>query len=84
MIVFQVSLNFDPVKEILKIQRQIYILMKKVINIKCLLLKKVMNSVVNLFKRFSKKGKDVIKIGNAGIDVANDRKIKEAVTAGVL
>ena len=43
-----------------------------------------MNSVVNLFKRFSKKGKDVIKIGNAGIDVANDRKIKEAVTAGVL
>ena len=31
MIVFQVSLNFDPVKEILKIPRHIYILMKKVI-----------------------------------------------------
>ena len=31
MIVFQVSLNFDPVKEILKIQCHIYILMKKVI-----------------------------------------------------
>ena len=84
MVVFQVSLNFDPVKKILKVQRQIYILMKKVINIKCLLLKKVMNSVVNLFIRFSKKGKDVIKIGNSGIDVANDLKIKEAATAGVL
>ena len=34
MIVFQVSLNFDPVKEILKIQSQIYILMKKVIILK--------------------------------------------------
>ena len=31
MIVFQVSLNFDPVKEILKIRCQIYMLMKKVI-----------------------------------------------------
>ena len=31
MIVFQVLLNFDPVKEILKMQCQIYILMKKVI-----------------------------------------------------
>ena len=31
MIVFQVSLNFDPTKEILLIRRQIYILMKKVI-----------------------------------------------------
>ena len=31
MILFQVSLNFDPVKEILKIQCHIYILMKKVI-----------------------------------------------------
>ena len=31
MIAFQVSLNFDPAKEILKIRRQIYILMKKVI-----------------------------------------------------
>ena len=31
MIVFQVSLNFDPVKEILKIRCHIYILMKKVI-----------------------------------------------------
>ena len=82
MVVFQVSLNFDPVKEILKVQRQIYILVKKVINIKCLLLKKVMNSVVNFFKRFSKK--DVIKIGNAGIDVANDSKTKEAATAGAL
>ena len=30
MIVFQVSLNFDPVKKILKIQCHIYILMKKV------------------------------------------------------
>ena len=29
LIVFQVSLNFDPVKEILKIGRQIYILTKK-------------------------------------------------------
>ena len=28
---FQVSLGFDPVKEVLKIQCQIYILMKKVI-----------------------------------------------------
>ena len=58
--------------------------MKKVINIKRLLLKKVMNSAVNFFKRFSKKGKDVIKIGNAGIDVANDSKTKEAAIAGVL
>ena len=31
MIVFQVSLNFDPVKEILKILIHIYILMKKVV-----------------------------------------------------
>ena len=31
MIAFQVSLNFDPAKEILKIRFQIYILMKKVI-----------------------------------------------------
>ena len=31
MIVFQVSLNFDPAKEILKIRCQIYILMKEVI-----------------------------------------------------
>ena len=31
MVVFQVSLNFDPAKEILKIGCQIYILMKKVI-----------------------------------------------------
>ena len=31
MIVFQVSLNFNPVKEMLKIPFQIYILMKKVI-----------------------------------------------------
>ena len=31
MIVFQVSLNFDPVKEILKIRSQVYILIKKVI-----------------------------------------------------
>ena len=31
MIVLQVSLNLDPVKEILKIRCQIYILMKKVI-----------------------------------------------------
>ena len=31
MIVFQVSLNFDPVKEILKILFHIYILMKKVV-----------------------------------------------------
>ena len=31
MIFFQVSLNFDAVKEILKIRCQIYILMKKVI-----------------------------------------------------
>ena len=31
MIVFQVSLNVDPVKEILKIQSQIYILIKKVL-----------------------------------------------------
>ena len=30
MIVFQVSLNFDPAKEILKIRCQLYILMKKV------------------------------------------------------
>ena len=30
MIVFQVSLTFDPMKEILKIRRQIYILMMKV------------------------------------------------------
>ena len=30
MIVFQVLLNFDPVKEILKIRCQIYIRMKKV------------------------------------------------------
>ena len=30
MIVFQVSLNFDPAKEILTIQSQIDILMKKV------------------------------------------------------
>ena len=30
MIVFQVSLNFDPVKKILKIQCHIYILMNKV------------------------------------------------------
>ena len=30
MIVFQVSLNFDPVKEILKIRCHIYILLKKV------------------------------------------------------
>ena len=34
MIVFQVSLNSDPVKEILKIRRQIYSLMKKVIILK--------------------------------------------------
>ena len=34
MIAFQVSLNFDPAKEILKIRRQIYILMKKVIILK--------------------------------------------------
>ena len=39
MIVFQVSLNFDPVKEILKIQSQIYILMKKVIILKKLQMK---------------------------------------------
>ena len=31
MIVFQVSLNFDPAKEILKIRCKIYILMKEVI-----------------------------------------------------
>ena len=31
MIVFQVALNFDPVKETLKIRCQIYILMMKVI-----------------------------------------------------
>ena len=31
MIIFQVSLNFDPVKEILKVQCYIYILMRKVI-----------------------------------------------------
>ena len=31
MIILQVSLNFDPVKEILKIRCQIYILMEKVI-----------------------------------------------------
>ena len=31
LIVFRVLLNFDPVKEILKIRFQIYILMKKVI-----------------------------------------------------
>ena len=31
MILFQVSLNFDPVKEILKLQCDIYILMNKVI-----------------------------------------------------
>ena len=31
MIIFQVSLNFDPVKEILKIRCKIYILMTKVI-----------------------------------------------------
>ena len=31
MIVFQVLLNFDPVKEVLKMRYQIYILMKKVI-----------------------------------------------------
>ena len=31
MVVFQVSLNFDPVKEILKMQCKIYILMTKVI-----------------------------------------------------
>ena len=31
MIVFQVSLNFDPVREIFKIRCQIYILMKKMI-----------------------------------------------------
>ena len=31
MIVFQFSLNFDPVKEVLKIPYDIYILMKKVI-----------------------------------------------------
>ena len=31
MIVFQVSLNFEPVKEILTIRCHIYILMKKVI-----------------------------------------------------
>ena len=31
MIVSEFSLNFDPVKEILKIQCQSYILMKKVI-----------------------------------------------------
>ena len=29
MILFQVSLNIDPVKEILKMQCQIYVLMKK-------------------------------------------------------
>ena len=34
MFVFQVSLNFDPVKEILKIRCQIYILMMKVIILK--------------------------------------------------
>ena len=34
MIVSQVSLNFDPVKEILKIQCQIYVLMKQVISLK--------------------------------------------------
>ena len=31
MIVFKVSLNFDPVKEILKLRCQVYILMKNVI-----------------------------------------------------
>ena len=31
MIVFQVSLNFDPVREIFKIRCQIYVLMKKMI-----------------------------------------------------
>ena len=31
MIFFQVSLNFNPAKEILKMRCQIYILMKKVI-----------------------------------------------------
>ena len=34
MIVFQVSLNFHPVKEILKIRCQVYILMKRVIILK--------------------------------------------------
>ena len=31
MIVYQVSLNFDPVKEILRIRCQVYVLVKKVI-----------------------------------------------------
>ena len=34
MIDFQVLLNFDPVKKILKMQCQIYLLMKKVINLR--------------------------------------------------
>ena len=34
MIVFQVSLNFDPAEEILKIRCQIYILISKVIILK--------------------------------------------------
>ena len=39
MIVFRLSLNFDTVKEILKIQWNIYILMKKVIILRKILVK---------------------------------------------
>ena len=69
MIVFQVSLNFDPAKEILKIRFQIYILMKKVI-----ILRKIHAEMKTftppLFNQFEKETDD---------NESHDKGITEAV-----
>ena len=48
MIVFQISLNFDPVKEILKIQCQIYRYYSKKLFLKILLISQE-NTCVGVF-----------------------------------
>ena len=55
-IVFHVSLNFDPVKEILKIRCQIYILIKKVI---------ILRKIQRTMKKLCCREVDAMLIGSA-------------------
>ena len=50
MIILQVPLNFDPVKEILKIRCQIYILMEKVIILRKMHIKVFRSTILHPFE----------------------------------